>query len=109
MAAWIVGAALFRMLEASGQVDVVISSLYVLILGWIGMIMLKDALVAIGIVRAPALADDVGKNLHQNLISGRNPHHLIEAEFKTFARAMDAATQLEPRLSGVLSTKGTLS
>src|ERR1700754_2432284 len=45
----IVGAALFRMLQASGQIDVVISFLYVLILGWIGTIMLKDGLVAIGV------------------------------------------------------------
>jgi hypothetical protein len=44
----IVGAALFRMLQAIGQVDVVISSLYVLILGWIGAIMLKESLGALG-------------------------------------------------------------
>lgn len=50
----IVGAALFRMLQASGQVDVVISSLYVLILGWIGAIMLRDALVALGTLAAAA-------------------------------------------------------
>ena len=46
----VVGAALFRVLLASGQIDVVISFLYVLILGWIGFIMLKDALVALGYV-----------------------------------------------------------
>jgi uncharacterized membrane protein YfcA len=46
----ILGAVLFRMLQASGQIDVVISFLYVLILGWIGTIMLKDALVALGFV-----------------------------------------------------------
>jgi uncharacterized membrane protein YfcA len=46
----VVGAAVFRMLQASGQVDVVISFLYVLILGWIGAIMLKDALVALGVI-----------------------------------------------------------
>jgi uncharacterized membrane protein YfcA len=45
----LVGAAVFRMLQASGQIDVVISCLYVLILGWIGTIMLKDGLVALGI------------------------------------------------------------
>jgi hypothetical protein len=45
----VVGAALFRMLLSAGQVDVVISFLYVLILGWIGTIMLKDALVALRI------------------------------------------------------------
>ena len=47
----IVGAALFRMLQASGQVDVVISLLYVLILGWIGAIMLKESLGALGLLR----------------------------------------------------------
>src|SRR6185503_588474 len=46
----IVGAAVFRMLQTSGQIDVVISFLYVLILGWIGVIMLKDALIALGVV-----------------------------------------------------------
>ena len=51
-----VGAALFRVLQASGQIDVVIGSLYVLILTSIGVLMLKDALVALGYVagRAPA-------------------------------------------------------
>ncbi|HLO19303.1 MAG TPA: sulfite exporter TauE/SafE family protein [Sphingomicrobium sp.] len=50
----IVGAAVFRMLQSTGQIDVVISFLYVLILGWIGFIMLKDALVALGFVPAKA-------------------------------------------------------
>jgi uncharacterized membrane protein YfcA len=50
----VVGAAVFRVLQASGQVDVVISFLYVVILGWIVVIMLKDALVALGIVAARA-------------------------------------------------------
>lgn len=48
----IVGAAVFRMLQSTGQIDVVISFLYVLILGWIGFIMLKDALVALGFIVA---------------------------------------------------------
>ena len=56
-----------------------------------------------------ALADETGMNLHLNLIAGRNPHHIVEATFKALARAMDQATGVEPRLSGVLSTKGTLS
>ena len=47
----VVGAALFRMLQSSGQIDVVIGLLYVLILGWIGGLMLKDALVALGYAR----------------------------------------------------------
>jgi imidazoleglycerol-phosphate dehydratase len=56
-----------------------------------------------------ALSDNVGMNLHLNMLSGRNPHHVIEAAFKALARAMDQATSLEPRVAGVLSTKGTLS
>jgi hypothetical protein len=49
----VVGAALFRLLQASGQIDVVIGLLYVLILGWIGLLMFKDALIALGYVPAP--------------------------------------------------------
>lgn len=56
-----------------------------------------------------ALSDNVGMNLHVRLLGGRNPHHIIEACFKALARAMDEATSLEPRIAGVLSTKGTLS
>jgi imidazoleglycerol-phosphate dehydratase len=58
-----------------------------------------------------ALADEAGMNLHINMHSGRNPHHVIEAAFKALARAMDEATSRDPRLegAGVLSTKGTLS
>ncbi|MGH7935326.1 MAG: imidazoleglycerol-phosphate dehydratase HisB [Candidatus Binataceae bacterium] len=56
-----------------------------------------------------ALSDEVGMNLHLTLHEGRNPHHIIEAAFKSLARAMDQATAIEPRLSGALSTKGTLS
>ena len=49
----IIGAGLFRFLQASGQVDVVIGFLYVIILAWIGGLMLKDALVALGYVQGP--------------------------------------------------------
>jgi imidazoleglycerol-phosphate dehydratase len=56
-----------------------------------------------------AITDETGMNLHLNLHAGRNPHHIVEATFKALARAMDQATAIEPRLSGVLSTKGTLS
>ena len=49
----IIGAGLFRFLQASGQVDVVIGFLYVVILAWIGGLMLKDALVALGYVQGP--------------------------------------------------------
>jgi imidazoleglycerol-phosphate dehydratase len=48
-------------------------------------------------------------NLHLDLHKGRNPHHIIEACFKALAKAMDLATTVEPRVSGALSTKGTLA
>jgi uncharacterized membrane protein YfcA len=48
-----VGAGLFRILQTSGQIDVVVGFLYVLILGWIGTLMLKDALIALGYVNPP--------------------------------------------------------
>lgn len=48
-------------------------------------------------------------NLHVNLAYGGNAHHTIECIFKAFARACDAATQIDPRLGGAVpSTKGTL-
>jgi imidazoleglycerol-phosphate dehydratase len=47
-------------------------------------------------------------NLHVRMTSGRNPHHIVEATFKSLARAMDLATQRDSRVLGVLSTKGTL-
>jgi imidazoleglycerol-phosphate dehydratase len=47
-------------------------------------------------------------NLHLNLVYGENTHHIVEACFKAFARALDQATGLDTRISGVLSTKGTL-
>ena len=47
-------------------------------------------------------------NLHIDVPRGENPHHIIEACFKAFARAMDFATQVDPRVHGVLSTKGSL-
>lgn len=56
-----------------------------------------------------AFADNIRMNLHVNLLAGRNPHHIIEAMFKALARAMDHATSVESRVSGALSTKGTLS
>jgi imidazoleglycerol-phosphate dehydratase len=55
-----------------------------------------------------AFVNQVGMNLHVDLVRGRNPHHIIEASFKALARAMDLATQVDPRVSGVLSTKGSL-
>ncbi len=47
-------------------------------------------------------------NLHINVLYGRNPHHIIEATFKAFAKALDQATSLDGRVKGVLSTKGSL-
>ena len=55
-----------------------------------------------------AFANQLGMNLHIDVVRGENPHHIIEACFKSFARAMDMATQLDPRIQGVLSTKGSL-
>ncbi|MDP1909557.1 MAG: sulfite exporter TauE/SafE family protein, partial [Hyphomicrobium sp.] len=54
LAGSVIGAGLFRLLQASGQIDVAIGFLYVVILGGIGLLMLKDSLVALGYVRAPA-------------------------------------------------------
>ena len=53
----IVGAGLFRILQTSGQIDVVIGFLYVLILGWIGALMLKDAFIALGYVQVQPAAE----------------------------------------------------
>jgi imidazoleglycerol-phosphate dehydratase len=55
-----------------------------------------------------AFANQLGMNLHMDVVRGENPHHIIEACFKSFARAMDMATQLDGRIQGVLSTKGSL-
>jgi len=55
-----------------------------------------------------AFVNQLGMNLHVRMLAGRNPHHVIEASFKALARALDEATQRDPRVVGVLSTKGTL-
>lgn len=55
-----------------------------------------------------AFANNCGLNLHLNVMYGDNVHHMIEACFKAAARALDQATQLDPRIEGVLSTKGKL-
>jgi imidazoleglycerol-phosphate dehydratase len=48
-------------------------------------------------------------SLHAHVVTGQNGHHRAEALFKAFARALDAATRIDPRLEGVVpSTKGTL-
>lgn len=56
-----------------------------------------------------ALVNQAGMNLHVRMLAGRNPHHIVEATFKGLARALDVATQRDPRVRGVLSTKGTLT
>ena len=56
-----------------------------------------------------ALVNAGGITLHLDLIAGEEAHHVYEAVFKAFGRALDAATAFEPRCQGVPSTKGTLT
>lgn len=55
-----------------------------------------------------AISYAAGMNLHIKVLSEGNNHHMIEAMFKAFARALDEATGFNPRIQDVLSTKGTL-
>ncbi|MDT8440224.1 MAG: imidazoleglycerol-phosphate dehydratase HisB [Desulfuromonadales bacterium] len=55
-----------------------------------------------------AFCNHAGANLHVNLAYGDNLHHIVEAVFKAFARALDEATRFDPRIEGVLSSKGKL-
>ena len=55
-----------------------------------------------------AFCNHAGANLHVNLAYGDNLHHIVEAVFKALARALDEATQIDPRVQGVLSSKGAL-
>jgi imidazoleglycerol-phosphate dehydratase len=55
-----------------------------------------------------AVADHAGMTLHIDLLCGTNRHHIVEAVFKGFGRALDAATALDQRRSGIPSTKGSL-
>jgi imidazoleglycerol-phosphate dehydratase len=55
-----------------------------------------------------ALVLNAGLTAHLDLMRGDNPHHIVEAAFKAFARALEAATTLDARVIGVPSTKGTL-
>ncbi len=55
-----------------------------------------------------AVSYSCGMNLHIRQLTGQNNHHLIEAIFKSFARALDEATGYDARIQDVLSTKGTL-
>jgi len=55
-----------------------------------------------------SLAASAGICLHVRVIEGRNPHHIVEAQFKAVARALRAAAAPDPRAGGIPSTKGVL-
>lgn len=55
-----------------------------------------------------AVSYSAGMNLHIKLIDGGNNHHIAEAAFKAFAKALDEAVSYDERIQGVLSTKGSL-
>ncbi|MEK6564769.1 MAG: imidazoleglycerol-phosphate dehydratase HisB [Candidatus Omnitrophota bacterium] len=55
-----------------------------------------------------ALAVNAGLTLHIEIISGEDLHHIIEAVFKALARALREAVSIDPRIKGILSTKGSL-
>jgi len=54
------------------------------------------------------LAHNAGCCIHLTLLAGRDPHHIAEAQYKALARALRAAVQPDPRITGVPSTKGAL-
>jgi imidazoleglycerol-phosphate dehydratase len=55
-----------------------------------------------------AIAYNAGLTVHVSVQGGRDPHHIAEAEFKAFARALRAAIEPDPRVTGIPSTKGAL-
>ena len=55
-----------------------------------------------------SVANHAGMNLHIRLLYGRDVHHMLEGIFKAFGRALDQATSIDPRIKGVLSTKGKI-
>lgn len=55
-----------------------------------------------------AVSDHSGMTLHINVMYGNNAHHMIESVFKAFARSLNKAVSMDSRISGVMSTKGTL-
>lgn len=55
-----------------------------------------------------AISYTAGMNLHIRVLSCGNNHHMIEAMFKAFAKALDQATVIDPRITDILSTKGSL-
>lgn len=56
-----------------------------------------------------AVSYSAGMNIHIKMLSGENSHHMIEAIFKAFAKALDEAVSYDPRIKDVLSTKGALA
>ncbi len=55
-----------------------------------------------------AVSYSAGMNLHIRVLSGTNNHHIAEAMFKAFGKALDEAVSKDPRIEGILSTKGSL-
>lgn len=55
-----------------------------------------------------AITLNAGITVHLTVLAGRDPHHIAEAEFKAFARAMRKAVELDARVEGIPSTKGAL-
>lgn len=55
-----------------------------------------------------AFVNNAGITLHVRMQAGTNPHHIIESVFKGFGKAMDRATSLDPRITGIHSTKGII-
>lgn len=55
-----------------------------------------------------SIAHHAGFSMHVRVLAGRDPHHIVEAQFKALARALRAAVALDPRVEGVPSTKGAL-
>lgn len=56
-----------------------------------------------------AVSYSAGMNLHLKQLDGTNSHHIIEAMFKAFAKALDEASSTDERIVGALSTKGTIA
>ena len=55
-----------------------------------------------------SIAHHAGICLHVRVLAGRDPHHIVEAQFKAVARALRAAVEPDPRVEGIPSTKGAL-
>jgi imidazoleglycerol-phosphate dehydratase len=55
-----------------------------------------------------SIAHHAGITVHVRVLSGRDPHHVVEAQFKALARALRQAVETDPRRTGVPSTKGSL-